>query len=150
MTSASGPISSAVRAVEGDLHSESSSGPGRDCQGAGMGVDDRLDDRQAEPRAVSVPCALGCEALEWPGESVDRAGVDAGPALVIDQGSDSAMSRPSSVDQFRAHAFTSAISSCPAPCGSLASTPAQRDGSPDRESALSTRLLSRVRSCNRT
>ena len=32
-----------------------------------------------------------------------------------DQDSDSAMSRPISVDQFSAHAFTSAMSSCPAP-----------------------------------
>jgi len=41
-----------------------------------VGVDDRLDDRQAEPRAVSVARALGREALEWSGESIDSTRVN--------------------------------------------------------------------------
>jgi hypothetical protein len=74
-----------ARAGERDLDGEPSFGPGTDRQGAFVGADDRLDDRQREPRARSMARALGCKPLERLGEPADRTGVDDGPVLVTDR-----------------------------------------------------------------
>jgi hypothetical protein len=50
-----------------------------------VGADDRLDDRQPEPRALSVARALGRKPLERLGEPTDRTSLPA-------------MSQPSATD----------------------------------------------------
>jgi hypothetical protein len=63
-----------------------------------VGVGDRLDDRQPEPRAVRLACAVGRKALERPGEAVDRTGVDDGAGVGDRQNGDVAASPRGHID----------------------------------------------------
>ena len=66
-----------------------------------MGADDRLDDRQPEPRALSVARALGRKPLERPGEPADRTGVDDGAGVGDRQKRDAATSPGGHLDSPR-------------------------------------------------